>query len=178
MIPIQPNYHEDPVMQIKKTEAWKTLTMEDLRTCLYPPQLAILFESDEPVVVQNLVEAVIQDCISRVRAEIHGTIRNPLDDDPATVPPEVRGATIILILQALQCRIPGMILTDDQRDRVKDARYLLQRIGRGDLPITMPILTPPFWQRKEEDGTAPFVFLGTKEKRSGRNLSRKTLQNL
>lgn len=178
MITIQPQYDKDPIKQIKKMEAWKTLTLEDLRTCLYPPQLAILFESDEPMVVKNLVESVIQDCISRVRAEIHGTIQNLLDDDPYTIPPEVRGATLILILQALQCRIPGMVLTDDQRDRVKDARYLLQRIGRGDLPITMPPLKRPYWMDSKSEKPSPFIFLGAKEKQSDRNLSRKSLGHL
>jgi hypothetical protein len=166
-----------PVEQVKNVGAWKRLTLEDIRTCLYPPQLEALLSAEGPVAGDAMVEAIIEDCLSRVRAEIHGSVRNPLDDNPFTIPPEVRSAAIMMVIQALHCRVPAIVLTQDQKDRIRDAYYLIQRIGRGDLPVTVPLIKPPFAQKSILPTASPMAFL-TPQGHVRPKLTRSSFSNL
>lgn len=126
---------------------WKTITLECLKTYLFAPQLNALIDYASIPGGPDIIPMIIEDTISRIRAEVHGKVKNALDDDHLTLPPEVRSAAMHLILEAIQSRVPGISLSDEQKENAKQARELLRRISKGEVPVTYP---SPF----EEDTSA------------------------
>ncbi len=118
---------------------WKKITIKDLHHYLIGPQLEALIDYASIPGGPDIVPNLIEDTISRVRAEVHGKVKNTLDDHPFTIPPEVRAETIYLILEALQTRVPGLFLTTEQKERAHNAREFLKRISKGEVAISKPM---------------------------------------
>ena len=117
---------------------WKTITFDDLKTYLFEPQLQALMQYMTTPGEPHHLNTIIEDTLSRVRAEVHGIIKNPLDDDHRTIPPEVRMAAAYLVIEAIQARVPGFSLTPEQKENAKNARELLRRISKGEVPVLPP----------------------------------------
>ncbi|MFA5258175.1 MAG: hypothetical protein WC360_08490, partial [Opitutales bacterium] len=87
-------------------------------------------EQDDPF------PAIIADVAQRVRAEVRANNGNTLDPPAGTVPPELRGAAIALIIEAAQARLPSLALSADQARLANAARALLKRVAAGDVGIS------------------------------------------
>ena len=79
---------------------------------------------------------VMHDRANYVRDRISN--RTQISATPYAVPPELKTQTCWLIIEALQGRLPGINLTDIQKDMVKDAKSDLDRAGTDRLRISMP----------------------------------------
>jgi hypothetical protein len=118
--------------------AWLSISAADIEDHLAAPQLAALREAALGDSQTDPFDAVAAAVCDRIRAEIQGCKTNLLSATPHTVPPELRHAACLLILEALHSRLPGLELTDDQRTLITDARDLLKRVARCEIPISTP----------------------------------------
>jgi hypothetical protein len=73
---------------------------------------------------------VSADVIARVRAQIGSNKTNQLSATANSVPPDLKTHTCWLIIQAMQGRLPGLKLTDDEKEMVKKAEDYLAKWQR------------------------------------------------
>ncbi len=85
--------------------------------------------------------AVIADTVCRVRGEVAAYSKNTLDADRATIPPELRGAALALIIEAAQVRLPSLSLSTDQIRMANAARALLRRVAAGAFAVSQGDVT-------------------------------------
>jgi hypothetical protein len=78
---------------------------------------------------------IIADVTARIRAEVSGNSANTLDATDGTIPPELRGAAMALIVEAAQARIPVLKMSADQIRLANAARALLKRVAAGETRI-------------------------------------------
>ena len=85
------------------------------------------------------------DPFSIVMPDVCNTVRNvianrgkPISATANAVPNEARTATIWLIIDALQTRIPGLIVTADQKRHVDNANQLLKDMAEPGFAVSVP----------------------------------------
>lgn len=83
-------------------------------------------------------DVVMPDVAARVRAEIRGCKSNRVSLTPNSVPPDLRSQTVLLIIEAMQSRLPGVQLDEGIRGMIKDAKDYLRRISLCQVPIGIP----------------------------------------
>lgn len=117
---------------------WLILTPSDLDDYLAAPQVAALRAAALGSGQTDPFLRVMPDVASRIRAEIQGCPRNRVSATPQSIPPNLKSIACLLILEALQARIPGLSLTPEQKTLIADGRDYLKRIGRGQAPVEAP----------------------------------------
>jgi hypothetical protein len=118
--------------------SWSPLTSDDVLACLLGPQVDILRQRKLNPGQADPLPALIADVTARVRAEIRGNRRNRVELDPCLLPPELKLAAAHLALESLQARLPNLALSVDQIRLAADARTLLVRVAKGEVPVTVP----------------------------------------
>jgi hypothetical protein len=111
---------------------------------------------------------IIADVTARVRAEVRGNRRNRVERDPCLLPPELKLAAVHVALESLQARLPNLALTADQIRLADEARTMLARVARGEVPITVPAQP-----ESDLEASSPYGLevLGARRRRvTGRNL--------
>ncbi len=83
-------------------------------------------------------DQVMPDIVARVRAEVRGCARNRVSVTPLSVPPDLRSHTILLIIEAMQARLPGIPLDEGIKTLITDAKKYLQRVANCEIPIGLP----------------------------------------
>jgi len=115
---------------------WKSISKQDLYDYLAAEQTDALGDEALGDGQENPLVAIIADVTQRVRAEIRANNGNILDPAADTLPPELRGAAIALIVEAAQARLPSLALSADQTRLANAARALLKRVAAGDVGIS------------------------------------------
>jgi len=82
--------------------------------------------------------AVMPDVINRMRDDIRGCKSNQVSATPLTVPPGLRGEAVLLTIEAMQPRLPGIKIDDDLRTLIDDAKARMKRISKCEIPIEIP----------------------------------------
>jgi len=82
--------------------------------------------------------AVMPDVINRMRDDIRGCKSNQVSATPLTVPPGLRGEAILLTIEAMQPRLPGITIDEDLRTLITDAKARMKRISKCEIPIETP----------------------------------------
>jgi len=118
--------------------SWSPLTPADVLACLAAPQAAALRQSALAPGQSDPLQALIADVTARVRAEIRGSRRSRVESDATLLPPELKLAAAHLALESLQARLPNLALSADQIRLAADARALLARVAKGEVPVTVP----------------------------------------
>jgi hypothetical protein len=148
--------------------SWSPLTSADVLACLAAAQADALRQRALSPGQGDPLAAIIADVTARVRAEVRGNRRNRVERDETLLPPELKLAAVYLALEALQARLPNLALSPDQVRLMGEARMLLARVARGEVPITVPAQP-----ESELDASSPFgvEVVGHGRRRvSGRNL--------
>ena len=83
---------------------------------------------------------VMPDVVSNIRAKMRANPANRVSLTPNSVPPDLRSQTILLIIEKMQSRLPGIDLTDDFKTQIKDAKSDIEEIARKNNP--RPIAVP------------------------------------
>ena len=125
--------------------SWITLTADDLNGYLVAAQMNALRTAALAVSQDDPLPATIQDVCDSIRLEISGCRTNILSATAHAIPPELKRHACALIIEAAQGRLPSLKLTDDQKRAADNARALLVRIARCDVPVshsTDPESTP------------------------------------
>ena len=129
--------------------AWITISLTDLNDYLVGAQVNALNSSALASGQTDRFSRVMTDMVNRIRAKIEGCPRNHISATPLTVPPELKWAACYLIIEAMQAGVPGLKLTDDQRNQITRANEQLTRIADCREVVSIPNdpLTPPDVQR-------------------------------
>jgi hypothetical protein len=144
--------------------AWSTISAKDVFDYLAAEQVSALEsealgeEQDDPL------PTIIRDIAVRIRAEIRANPSNVVDSVEYSIPPELRGAGLALVIEAAQSRLPGLDLSDDQIRLANAARALLKRVATGEIPVVAG---------EEATGTQPRIVVVRSRKNTitGRSLA-------
>ncbi|MBN2068295.1 MAG: hypothetical protein JW739_01540 [Opitutales bacterium] len=115
---------------------WTPLTLEHLAAYLPAAQQALLetLQTTDPTVPQTLMN----DVTAHIRGEIEHSGKYLLTVDAALLPPQLLRAAALLVVEALQARIPQLELGDAQKSAIAAAYALLPRVAEGDIHLTPP----------------------------------------
>jgi hypothetical protein len=129
--------------------AWLTIQLADLNDYLVAAQVTALNSSALASGQSDRFTRIMTDMVSRIRVKIEGCPRNYLSATPLTVPPELKWVACYLIIEAMQAAVPGLKLTDDQRNQITKANDQLTRIADCKEVVSTPPdpLNPPDVQR-------------------------------
>lgn len=82
--------------------------------------------------------AVMPDVVRRMRDDIRGCVKNRVSATANSVPPGLRGEAVLLTIEAMQARLPGITITEDLRTLIDDAKARMKRISKCEIPIETP----------------------------------------
>ena len=116
--------------------AWVVITVDDINDYLIADQVAALRTASLARGQTDPFASVMADRANYVRNRIARRIK--LSRTPLAVPPELKTQTCLLVIEAMQGRIPMLELSEDQRQRMRDAKRDLDLAAKDDLPISMP----------------------------------------
>jgi hypothetical protein len=115
---------------------WITISPTDLYDYLAAEQAEALRSAALGAGQNDPLPTLIADVVARIRAEIAGCAANTLSPAADSIPAELRGAALALIVEAAEVRLPSLELSDDQVRLANAARALLKRVADGDLRMT------------------------------------------
>jgi hypothetical protein len=118
--------------------AWLTISLTDLDDYLVGAQVAALNSAALAPGQSDRFTRVMTDMVNRVRAKIESCPRNHISATPLTIPPELKWAACYLIIEAMQAGVPGLKLTDDQRNQISRAADQLNRIADCKEVVSIP----------------------------------------
>jgi hypothetical protein len=150
------------------SEPWIVIQETDLNDYLVGAQATALKTAALAAGQENTWTTIMTDVVNRIRSEMRSSPRNVVSETPLTIPPDLKSTAMVLIVEALQRRIPSLKLSESQKDAADQARDYLKRIARGEVVITAPPdpLTPDDQQR----GTPAVVVRADRKIATGRNL--------
>jgi hypothetical protein len=86
---------------------------------------------------------VMADVVANIRADVRANKSNRVSLTVNSVPPDLRKQTILLIIETMQSRLPGISLDDDIKTLIKDAKDRLKAIRAQINPIPIAIPDDP-----------------------------------
>lgn len=127
--------------------AWTTISSDDLNHYLVAAQVSAMRSAALGAGQADPFTEVMPTVIARIRA-ICSTNGKVISATANSVPPELKDIACYLILEELQTRLPGLVLTDEQRRQTDNGRDYLKQIARGDALVSDPLdpITPPVQQ--------------------------------
>lgn len=129
--------------------AWLTISITDLNDYLVGAQVTALNSAALAAGQTDRFTKVMTDMVNRIRVKIEGCSRNHISATPLTIPSELKWAACYLIIEAMQAGVPGLKLTEDQRNQIAKANEQLTRIADCREVVSIPDdpLTPADVQR-------------------------------
>lgn len=82
----------------------------------------------------NVMAAVVKE----IRGYIRSCERNVLSETENSVPPELERTAYLMIVEAMQGRLPGVNLTKGQETALKNCREILSMVAKCDFIIANP----------------------------------------
>lgn len=117
--------------------AWIVITRDHLKDYLVDAQLAALSDAALGAGQADPFDRIMQDRASYVRNRVSNKLL--LSATALSVPPELKTATCMLIIEAMQGRLAiAMPLTEDQRTSIRRAYSDLDIAGTDKLPVSAP----------------------------------------
>jgi phage gp36-like protein len=116
---------------------WTTITSDDLNDTKVAAMVNALRTSALASGQTDPSPRIIQEVVSRIRAEIKGCYKNKLDEDQAKIPNSLKDLACRMVLRLLKNRLE-LPLTDDEKDDRRSDEKFLERIARCEVPITTP----------------------------------------
>lgn len=150
---------------------WIVLVVDDLNDYLVAAQASALRTAALAGGQADPFTKIMPDIATRIRAKIQSCPRNAISVTANAIPPELKWAACYLIIEAMQVRLAGLKLTEDQKAQVNEARHALDRVAECKDTVTTPTdpLKPDSAQRS---GGVSVVSTGT------RTATRETMDGL
>ncbi len=117
---------------------WITIAVTDLNDYLVAAQVSALRTAALAGGQADPFTNVMHDVVNEVRFKIQSCASNALSLTAYSIPPELKKTACYLILEAMQNRIPGLKLTEDQKTQADRAVAQLNRIADCRDKITQP----------------------------------------
>ena len=129
--------------------AWVAIQLSDLNDYLAGAQVNALNSAALAAGQSDRFTKIMTDMMNRIRVKIESCPRNHISATPLTVPPELKWVACYLIIEAMQAAVPGLNLSDEQRNQIGKANDQLTRIADGREVVSIPNdpLTPVDVQR-------------------------------
>jgi hypothetical protein len=138
---------------------WTSISSADVYDYLAAEQAAALQSEALGTGQSDPLPRLIADVVSRVRAEVRAHGSNVVDAATGTVPPELRGAAMALIVEAAQARLPSLDMTADQIRLANAARALLKRVADGDVAVAAGSVTTTTTPETTDASAVKFVLV-------------------
>lgn len=116
--------------------AWVVIQKTDLNDYLVGAQVAALSTAALAKGQSDPFASVMADRCAYVRNRISNKIR--LSATALAIPPELKTSACMLIIEAMQRRLPMLELTEDQKTGISDAKKDLDIAGTDKFPISTP----------------------------------------
>ncbi len=87
---------------------------------------------------QDPYEPVMIDITNTIRLDIASCATNSISETPNSIPPSLKTIASLMIIEAMQGRLPGVNLTDKQADMLKDGKGRLKRIASCNAKVEAP----------------------------------------
>lgn len=117
---------------------WIVITPEHLDDYLVGVAMEALRETALADGQDDPFGRIMPDVAQRIRNEVAACRVNQLDPTPHSIPPETKTTACLLIIEAMQGRLPRVKLTEGQEKMLEDGRNMLRRISRCEYPVTQP----------------------------------------
>lgn len=129
--------------------AWIVPTVTDLEHYLVAAMVDALRTAALGETQTDPFGEVMPSVTARIRNEIMSCPRNKVSATANSIPPSLKTIACLLIIEALQTRLQGIVLTDEQRRLIDDGRDYLKRIAKCDVVVEDPTdpQTPAVVQR-------------------------------
>jgi hypothetical protein len=86
----------------------------------------------------NPFPSAMQDIALEIRVKIEANPTNRVSLTPYSIPPELHNDAGWIILERLQTRLPGLALTEEQKEQIKRSWEHLNRIADGRDVVSIP----------------------------------------
>jgi hypothetical protein len=116
---------------------WVTITAANLNEYQAARLVAAAREKALAVGQADPFLAVMPDVIKQMREDIAENPLNNLSATGNTIPAGLRGVAVLLTIEAMQPRLPGIKIDDDLRTLIQDAKARMLRIAKGK-PVEQP----------------------------------------
>ena len=83
-------------------------------------------------------DAVMPDVVAAVRMQIQSCASNQVSATANSIPPELKSHVCWLIIQAMQARLPGLKLSDEEKDMVKKADRYMEKVASCEYKVSAP----------------------------------------
>lgn len=123
-------------------ETWITITTEKARAGMADGEWEMFANGALTPGGSDPVTQGIRTVVAMIRGAVGASLKNTLGPDN-TIPPELEGECLILLLETLSTRIPssGIVWDQVRKDRLKEAKDTLKEIRKGDYKTTIPETT-------------------------------------
>jgi hypothetical protein len=111
--------------------------------------------------------AVMPDVIKQMRDDIAENPLNAISATANTIPPSLRQVAILLTIEAMQARLPGVEIQDELATLISDAKKRMLRIANGK-PVEQP--TDPESPRTVESSSPTAAIIGDRPRVTERSV--------
>ena len=116
--------------------AWIVVIADDLNDYLVAAQMSALRTAALGSSQNDPFANVMHDRCNYIRNRISKRIQ--ISSTAYAVPPELKTCACLLVIEAMQARIPSLKLTEDQKTLIKRAYADLDIAVKDELPISTP----------------------------------------
>lgn len=114
--------------------SWTSITVADLKDA----KVAALVEACQTAALgsgqTDPTANIIQDVVTRIRAEVAACRSNQLDADTTTIPSDLKSLAARMIMRQCQSRLQIQLNEDEREEQRNDLRYL-ERIAECKIPV-------------------------------------------
>jgi len=114
--------------------SWTSITVSDLKDA----KVAALVEACQTAALgsgqTDPTATIIQDVVTRIRAEVAACRSNQLDADTTTIPADLKSLAARMIMRQCQSRLQIALNEDEREEQRNDLRYL-ERIADCKIPV-------------------------------------------
>jgi hypothetical protein len=138
--------------------SWIVLTAADLNAYLVADQVEAIRTAALGAGQTDRFTEVMPFVVARVRSQIQARMQS-VDLVANSVPPSLKTDVCMLVIEAIQAGIPGLSLTEDQKQLIRKAEDHLKSVASGDLFVEKPDNAAAI--QIQQGGRKPIVTAGT-----------------
>lgn len=117
---------------------WVTITADDLADYSVGIKITALRTQALEEGQTDPFDRVMPDVAEIVRGYLARGGRNQLSETPNSVPPEAKAHFCWIVIEALQARLPGLSLQEEETRMIDRAWQWLRDVARGEIAISTP----------------------------------------
>ena len=117
---------------------WTVITAADLSDYSVGAKVNALRSAALAMGQTDPFDRVMPDVVATVRGLIASSRRNELSATTDSVPPEAKTHVCWLVIEALQARLMGLTLKEEEKRMIDRAWQYFRDVAKGDIAVSMP----------------------------------------